>query len=284
MYAAHLQIFLQQKNTMSDITKHSSYKVTVSIVNFNTAHLLKQCIESIEKYVPNLVRIIIINHSTEKIILSKTPTPITIITQKNSGFGAGHNRAVAEIQNIVTVERLSEHIHLIFNPDAFLTQDITPLLTHFNDKHVAVVGPQLLDDSGAKDPHCTGAKQTFYTILCGKLRQRSLPTISTSADWVSGAAMLVRMDDFIDASGFDEKYFLYFEDIDLCTRIKTHCHKKIIFDPSISVTHNSGQSFSDKRTQKYHYDISQDLYFQAHHSQLHANIQKYLRKVWRKLF
>ena len=260
--------------TARDIT------VSVSIVTYKTAHLLPACVTRVVQHVPHLTRIIIVNHSPEEeIVLEPMPVPITIHTQDNRGFGAGHNRAIEELPHHLG----AHHIHLFLNPDVLLIEDVAPLVKHFNAPDVAAVGAQLIDSEHRKDIFCTGAAPTLLRTLVHKVAPPSLPQTATDVDWVSGAALLVRLADFQAVGGFDERYFLYFEDTDLCTRLRTQCGKRIIFDPSVHIVHDSGQSFESVTAQKHHYDASQDRYFTTHYTRPHATAQRVLRHIWRKL-
>ncbi len=263
---------------MSTTAKNTGHPVTVSIVNFNTHTLLQNCITHLEKYLPNIQKIIIINHSTETLSVTSI-APLTILTQPNRGFGAGHNYGFREIyRNIVPPK---DAVHLFLNPDIHITRDITPLLRHFHDTSVAAVGAQLTDINDMADPYAAGMQPTLYRTLFDKIRIRRLPTAPQTVHWVSGAALFVRAIDFHAINGFDENYFLYFEDVDLCTRL-TQRSKKIIFDPSVTIRHNSGQSFTNYHTQKRYYDAGQERYFMKYHSTPHALAQRILRTIWRK--
>ncbi len=276
MCAAHLPIFPQQKNTMSATTKEPI--VTVSIVNFHTADLLARCIHSVLRHVPHLARIIIVNHSNDNITLPKSTVPIDVITQPNRGFGAGHNAALRTLSQY----SCATHYHLFLNPDAYFTSDIAPLLAHFTDASVAVVAPRITDATGQTDPYCAGAFPTLLSTLRNKIIPPRLPQKCVRVDWVSGCAMLVRTEDFLAVGSFDENYFLYFEDVDLCTRMTAH-HKAVLFDPSVHAVHDSGKSFTDSAAQKKHYDASQQRFFATYHSALHTTAQKILRWFWRKI-
>ncbi len=274
----HSKTSHKQRNTMSATAKVATPPVTVSIVNFNTHALLQDCIARLERHLPQITQIIIINHSTEPLSVTSS-APLAIRTQPNRGFGAGHNYGFRELYGTATPQR--DAIHLFLNPDIRITDDLIPLLHHFRNSSVGAVGAQLVDAADKPDPYAAGLQPTLYRTLLNKLRPPQLPTTPRPLHWVSGAALFVRARDFYAIGGFDEDYFLYFEDVDLCTRL-TQYGKKIIFDPSVTICHDSGQSFADHHTQKRHYDTGQERYFTKHHSAPHALAQRALRTIWRK--
>ena len=245
--------------------------VTVSIVSYRTADLLQECIDSVVRYVPDLARIAIVVHDDVRVTIT-APVPVSMTTEPNRGFGAGHNRAVSGASG--------GELFLFLNPDARLTQDIAPLCAHFTDPTVAAVGPRLTEAAGRIDQYAAGRHPSLWGIIANHIRTPHLPTVPTAVDWVSGAAMLVRADAFAAIDGFDEGYFLYYEDIDLCHRLRG-AGGRILYDPSVTVLHTGGASFPDRATQKRHYDAGQDRYFRTYHSRLHATAQHVLRTLWR---
>src|SRR5258708_2510912 len=158
--------------------------------------------------------------------------------KKNRGYGGGLNFGTS---------RSSGEYLLFLNPDIEIEKkDIQMLLTFLQkNESVAAVGPQFVDTLGAIVPSSLG-EFTFGGALVGlSFLRRVLPYNSFSKqfwlpDWdrkttrdvaiINGACMMVRRSDFQAIGGFDESFFLYWEENDLCNRMKM-MGKRIIFFP-----------------------------------------------------
>jgi len=101
-------------------------------------------------------------------------------------------------------------------------------------------------------------------------------------DWVSGGAFAIKKDLFEKIHGFDENFFMYFEDVDLCRRASS-VGGKILYLPQFTIRHFGGQSYDDTRKQKVEYYQSQDYYLKKHFSRASAFFIALLRKVLRKV-
>ena len=248
--------------------------LNIQIVYYQGLDHLQNCLKSLAKHAQFAQKIIIVNHSGQKIDndLRKFDN-LCIINQPNHGFGAGHNAAAIHTDS---------DIILCLNPDTILTESIAPLLAPFSDAQVAAIGAKLVTSKNQQHPHIHGKTPTIWQLLTNHLRSHHPDYHTRQTDWVSGGAMIVRRTDFAQIGGFDENFFLYFEDVDLCIRLRK-LGKKILFVPTISITHIGGTSFQNRHHQKIHYDTSQDYYFAKHHSKTHTLSARILRKLWRTL-
>jgi GT2 family glycosyltransferase len=256
-------------------------KLTIQIVNFRSRHYLKECLFSIAKNLPvgAEVEIIIVNNdenSLDGIADEAKGGPVVQIAEinKNVGFGSAHNAGLERSQG--------EYI-LFLNPDTKIHPgSLKKMLEAFTeDEKVGIVGPLLVDSTGKIDPDCFGPRRTLLSTIRGKIfsqKERS-PDFNNEifeTDWVSGGAMLVRRSVFEAVGGFDENYFMYFEDVDLCLRVKKQ-GLKIAVNPKARVFHESGKSFSNEREKKKHYYASQDYYIRKHFGRTAAGLVKLLR-------
>jgi N-acetylglucosaminyl-diphospho-decaprenol L-rhamnosyltransferase len=171
----------------------------------------------------------------------------------NLGYGAGCNLGAST----ATGDEL-----LMLNADVVLTAGATSALVgrlHSN-RRIAVVGPRVYS-GGELQP----SARAFPSLRTGVLGRRSLLTrmlfrarrypaelshaygAGGPVDWVSGACMLVRRSAFESVGGFDESYWMYWEDADLCRRMGHHGWR-VHFEPSAVVHHATGASGINERT------------------------------------
>jgi hypothetical protein len=156
------------------------------------------------------------------------------------GFGANHNAAF---------RRSSHDVFCVLNPDIRLPTDPFPeLLKRFADARTGVVAP-LARSSGGNVEYSARPFPTPLIILRKALFGSPPPDyrvgdVDLTPDWVGGMFMLFPRDAFAMVSGFDERYHLYYEDVDLCARLRL-AGKEVVFCPSVEVMH-------DARRQSHH--------------------------------
>jgi N-acetylglucosaminyl-diphospho-decaprenol L-rhamnosyltransferase len=97
-------------------------------------------------------------------------------------------------------------------------------------------------------------------------------------DWVSGTALLIKNKLFNDIGGFDEAFFMYFEDQDICLRVKSK-NTKTLFYPDFKIVHHSGKSWKKQKNQKKYYYQSLDIFFKKHHNLIQQKLLTFFRKT-----
>lgn len=225
--------------------------VSIIVVSYNTKTLLIRCLSSIVSGLPRLeFEIILVDnastdgtvHEVQKLMptfFASKPKLTIISNTKNEGFTKASNRG-ASVANGEYLLFLNSDVELI---DASVERLISTAI----NKKAAIVGGNL---QNAKDStsNSFGRFYTVFTILLLLFGQESRlkkpPKTIQEVDWVSGGCMLVRKDVFKKLGGFDEKFFMYVEDMEFCFRAKHHGYK-IFFDPSVNVTH-IGQGSSNR--------------------------------------
>ncbi|MFA4817781.1 MAG: glycosyltransferase family 2 protein [Parcubacteria group bacterium] len=235
-------------------------KLSIIIVNYQSEKYLAKCIFSIkEKILAVEYEIIVVNNDDLDI---QCPSEARLInTGKNIGFGAACNLGARMAQG---------EILCFLNPDTeIVSENILNLLSEFEkDKKLAIVGPRLVRENGKTQWWCAGEEFTLWRLIKNNIGLIDSKKIwesqkDVAADWVSGAALFVKKEIFEKVEGFDEDFFMYFEDIDLCRRARQLGYKVLYF-PKFTIKHFGGKSFLDKKTQKAYYYKSQRRYFRKY--------------------
>ena len=258
------------------------YDISVIIVSYNCLDSLKACIESLEgQQRVRLEMVVIDNDSSDGTapFLEKRSLK-HILSQKNLGFGAAVNRAA---------ERAEGKFLFILNPDT-----IVPPLTLFKlleyagqDPQAGIVAPLLLRPDGRQQLSARRMPRRRDIMLgrgsplhlFGLVAEDAAGYIINSGDdpmevpAVSAGAILIEAALFRKLGGFDERFFLYMEDLDLCKRI-SRVNKKTVILPSVSVIHVWRQSSRQRPYfSSYHHHLSVYKYFVKHYpTQLPHNL------------
>ena len=163
------------------------------------------------------------------------PRPAEIIVNAQpKGFGANHNAAFA---------RSASPFFCVANPDLRLRANPFPrLVESLAEERVGAAGPLVRNPAGAIED--SARRFPTAATLIGKFfvdkRQPDYPSDRgpLDVDWVAGMFMLFRSDTYRAIGGFDEAYFMYYEDVDLCRRLRA-AGKSIRYDPRAEVTHDA---------------------------------------------
>ena len=178
--------------------------VSIIIVNHNGQMWLKDCFDSIySQTYQNFEIIIVDNASIDKsvnYILRNYPKVIIIRNKENLGFGRANNLGVKKVRG--------ELIFFLNNDTVLEKNTLEKLLIYKKNNNLNIVGPKILDYEG-KDIHKRGKCSIDYTGYLG---------YGKKTFFIDGCALMIDKKDFFDLGGFDEKYFMYSEDIDLCWR------------------------------------------------------------------
>lgn len=189
----------------------------------------------------------------------------------NVGFGRGINQGVTAS---------SAPFILIMNPDCRLEPGAVATMRAALEARprCAIVGPRVLDPDGSEQGSARGDPDMVTGLFgrTGPLRQL-LPSVPMSrrnvvstggegvtVDWVSGACMFVRRSAFDEVGGFDPRYFLYWEDADLCRRLRARGYE-IRYVPGATAVHQVGHSSRTARAASIRaFHESAYLYYSTH--------------------
>jgi GT2 family glycosyltransferase len=219
--------------------------VSVIILSYNTKDLLKQCLQAVEKKLSKIeIEIVVLDNASKDdsvaMIRREFPTIKLIESSKNLGFAKGVNRAA----------QIAEGEYFLFlNSDATLQdeglKDMLDILEH--DKSVGAIGGALLHSDG-KTSESYGRfyflPELLRLLFLPKNAKSQIVNKKTSVDWVSGGFMLIRASVFKKLGGFDEHFFMYIEDMELCYRLKK-AGLKVIYYPEAKAKH-VGQASSNR--------------------------------------
>jgi N-acetylglucosaminyl-diphospho-decaprenol L-rhamnosyltransferase len=206
------------------LTRGSLDTVTVIVVTRESAHCLP-ALNALLSHCPNVI--VSDNGSADGTATGARrlwPHAIVLEHGRNLGFGAANNRALARVQTPFA---------LLLNPDCEIERDgLLTLLTMAAElPKAAVLAPQLVSASGKLEINYRWPQ----TLWAPRGPSASGPTC---VGFVCGAAMLFRMASFREIGFFDEQFFLYYEDDDLCLRL-FNAGQSIVVVPSVLATHHS---------------------------------------------
>jgi GT2 family glycosyltransferase len=254
--------------------------VTAILVNYNAGNELAVALRSIQSDCAQVEweAVVVDNASSDNsaAIVETFPRATLIRNPANVGFGRAVNQAAA----VATAPRL-----LLVNPDCRLVSGAISTLRSVLDAEpsCAVVGPRIFDPDGTVqgsargDPDMltglfgrTGALRVLLPFLPVARRnvvvEDAVRTGASSVvvDWLSGACMLIRRDAFTAAGGFDERFFLYWEDADLCRRLRNRGFQ-VRYVPGASAVHQVGRSSQTARRSSIRaFHASAYLYYATH--------------------
>ena len=223
--------------------------ITVIITSFHSGEKIFNCIESINKD----VKIIVVENSNDQElkekIQSKYKNVDCILSKENLGYGAGNNLGLSKVLT---------NYALIVNPDVTLENDTIDnfFLTINSVKNFGIIAPI--------------SKDEIYTNFSID-NDKNLKEVES----VKGFAMFLSMNNLKEIKFFDENFFLYFEEIDLCKRIRKN-DIKIYIDPSIKVNHLGGTSHNSEinktmeLSRNWHWMWSSFYYHKKHYGYINA--------------
>lgn len=193
--------------------------------------------------------------------------------ENNPGFAAAANTGAA---------RLSNNYLLFINPDASLTPGAGETAQNYLDNHpnIGIVGLLLTSLTGHPETCSFGATVTPLSLVTRHFIRPRVPTKPTPVGWVSGGAMIIHRDLFRQLGGFDPRFFLYWEDVDLCRRAY-QAGWQIILLPQAKAIHQRGISLKDKQLKTKTYDQSADKYFCKHYPDMICLLAKSARSLYR---
>lgn len=221
--------------------------------------------------------------STPAYVREEWPAVRLIESESNLGFARANN---------LGVRSTSSDLVLFLNPDTIVSAGAVDRLVSIMDTQpgIAVVGPRIVDGHGRAELSfgamiAPWAELRQKILVRGNDRGRSLITSLVErmtkrthvVDWVSGACLLIRRQDFDAVGGFDTRFFMYAEDVDLCAAVRAR-GRSVLFSADPQVVHLRGRSAaSSPNAVRDAYRRSQIAFYEKHHPQLVPLLRGYLK-------
>lgn len=225
-------------------------KISITIVAYHNYDDIKEAIRTIEKYTDKDIDkhiYIVDNGEAENIdsidfkgFIAAYKDVEYIDVGRNLGFGKGHN---------YIIDRLDSTFHVIVNPDILFKEDSFSKLISFmnSDEEIGMCVPKLVDEQGnmqlvyRKDPTIFDMFIRFFCrkLFIGRFKAHTLQnqdfTKPFQVPFAQGSFLMIRTQLFKDLNGFDEDYFMYMEDADLCRRVNQI--SKLMYCPYTEIIH-----------------------------------------------
>jgi N-acetylglucosaminyl-diphospho-decaprenol L-rhamnosyltransferase len=225
-------------------------RVSVVIVAHNSLDDLRQCLTEFmppEANSPELEVTVVDNASSDdiqEVVRREFPAARYLLNPQNEGFAKGANRGIRS--------STGRHI-LVLNPDVRIRPDAIEKLSQRLDSEprAGLLAPKLLNPDGSVQYSC----RTFYDLKTLLLRRSPLRQIFPrhpavrrhlmmdwdhatvrDVDWVIGGCVMLSREVLDEVGLFDERYFLYFEDVDFCYRLHRHGYA-VLYEPGIAAIH-----------------------------------------------
>ncbi len=254
--------------------------LSVIIVSWNVRELLRACLRSLPLNDPQTEIIVVDSAScdgTAAMVRDEFPTVALIASETNLGYSRGNNLGLQAARG---------RYLLVLNPDTEIVGDALRAMCTYMDEHpdVGALGPHMAYADGAPQPtrrrFPTPLTAFFESTWLQSLAPRSLlahfyagdlPANETvEVDWVVGAALLLRRAAYEQVGGFDENFFMYSEELDLCRRLKA-AGWRIAHLPSARIIHHEARSSAQVPAATHiRFNASKVRYFRKYHGALFA--------------
>jgi GT2 family glycosyltransferase len=251
-------------------------ELSVIIVNYNARQHLENCLKSLfENTRLRPIDVWVVDNASSddsvEMVQKRFPEVQVIASKENRGFGAANNEALRQAKG---------RYHLLLNNDTLVQPNaIDTMIRIMNEHHeVGVLGPLLRNEDGTVQISY-GSRVGFFSEFsqkrlsaryeAGNPKARDLiesrARIESHPDWVTGACMMLRADLPEEVRFFDEKFFMYLEDADLCARIRQEGFQ-ILYSPEAEIIHLRGKSVEENSVRvALEYRRSQLHYYSKHY-------------------
>ncbi|HVX31344.1 MAG TPA: glycosyltransferase [Nitrolancea sp.] len=254
--------------------------LSIIIVSYNVRDLLLACLASLEGWLATTnrqVEVIVVDNASSDgsadSVRRRFPATRVIELERNLGFAAANNRAATEARGTSLV---------FLNPDTTVTGDAFGVMLDYLQEHpdAGVVGPRIVYPDGTTQP----TRRRFPTRRTGFLEStivqqfwhdnRALRRYYVAdrsndelqeVDWLVGACLMVRRDTLTDAGLFDERFFMYSEEVEWAHRVREAGWRIVYLPSALIVHHEGGSSRADLPARQINFDTSKVLLYEKLH-------------------
>jgi N-acetylglucosaminyl-diphospho-decaprenol L-rhamnosyltransferase len=256
-------------------------QLSVIVVNWNVRDMLRECLRSVEAELAGLAPdesevVVVDNASTDgsvDMLRAEFPAIQLLANHENVGFGAANNQGLT---------RAAGRYVLFLNPDTKVRPAALQRLLAFIDQRpqVACVGPRLLNPDGSTQASRRSFPGVGTAFVESTILQRYMAGLASlrrfyrgdhpddqpqQVDWLVGACLLVRRAALDDVGVFDERFFMYSEEMDLCYRLRQAGYE-VWYVPGAEVVHHEAASSSqDLFRRNVNFHESRYRFFRKHH-------------------
>jgi N-acetylglucosaminyl-diphospho-decaprenol L-rhamnosyltransferase len=240
-------------------------------VNTDNRELLLACLRSLPAAAGACrLQVVLVDNASRdgsvQAVGSAHPDVEVVARGERHGFGANHNAAIA---------RARGRYVFVLNEDTVLAQGCLERLCAFMDMNpgVGAAGPRIRFPDGSRQPSAWHFPSPARVLLTTLALQRAFWDQSRGerirrVDWLCGAALLVRRSALADVGGFDERFFVYAEDVDLCRRVRRAGWDVALFPPASLVHYENATTTGVPERRIYQMARSRGLYARLHHGRL----------------
>tara|TARA_B100000378_G_scaffold178105_2_gene143873 strand:+ start:313 stop:1221 length:909 start_codon:yes stop_codon:yes gene_type:complete len=256
------------------------HNLTIVIVTYRTDEkILTDCLNSIDPQINILIVENSKNNKFKEKLENKYPNLNVVLSGRNLGYGAGNNFGLT---------RVKTKFALILNPDVTLEQNFIKELDKYLDQQINfhIMGVNYQNDTQWKS---SGFFSEFDKKIKLKHEEKSNHDSLEVVDWIVGYTMLINLEKFESRKLFDENIFLYFEDFDLCRRIKS-IEGKIYSSKDLLAKHLGKKGSTDQDynlefeiLRNWHWMWSTFYYHKKYYGHLYAVYKNY-GKLFRSIF
>lgn len=226
---------------MQNIVQSTATEISISVVSHGQVDLIADLLRDADEHCHSLpIELILTLNLDEELSFDVDSFSFPIEVVRNTmphGFGTNHNRAFA---------RARGRFFCVMNPDIRIdTNPFPALIACLQNPSMGMAAPVVLSEGGAMEDSARRFPtplRIFCKLLGGCKSGDYAPKDETLfPDWVGGMFMLIPRGIFEDLGGFDERYFLYYEDVDLCARLKLNGYR-VALCPASKVVHHARRS------------------------------------------
>ncbi len=221
------------------------YSISLSVVTYNNDECIEKMLDSLYGHTKGVsFHLYVINNGSEgsiDIVKNKYDNLTVIQNEKNIGFGSAHNKIL---------DKINSKYHIIINPDIFIDYDVVKAMADYMDSNddIGIIAPMVKYPDGRiqilpkRDPKFKYLLSRRISLDFLKKYRDEYEMAERGADdtydieFASGCFMFIRTEMLKKVCGFDERFFLYFEDADLSRKIRRFA--RVQYNPQFYVYHS----------------------------------------------